>query len=107
ACAGERPGCDRRDQGLGAALGLERSRREGLHGVDREPFGEAPVGRGRGRARELRREAGGELEHLILRRPPAARLRASSTRYGPSRRMAASSASAAILRDSAYGLSLG
>ena len=65
------PGAIARNQGVDLALGLERSRREGVRRAGRKPCGEAPVGRGRRGARVVRREARRELdaEGLTCRRP--------------------------------------
>ena len=45
-----------------AALGLERSRRSGVQRADRSAFGQAAIGRSRGRLCRLHREASGRLD---------------------------------------------
>ena len=51
------PDGDRRNKGLGTAIGAQRPRRDGVRRADRKPCGQAPVGRSRRGPRVVRREA--------------------------------------------------
>src|SRR4051812_40620709 len=50
---------------MDSQIGVERSRRCRFQHTGREPFGQTPVGRGRRRARLVRREARGPLDHRL------------------------------------------